>query len=37
MNVTEKIRCVKVDKYFFRDPEGRIKNIYNTVVIKTVK
>ena len=25
MNVSEKIRCVKIDKYFFRDPEGRIK------------
>ena len=24
MNVTEKIRCVKIDKYFFRNPEGRI-------------
>ena len=25
LNVTEKIKCQKIDKYFFRDPEGRIK------------
>ena len=23
--MTEKVRCQKIDKYFFRDPEGRIK------------
>ena len=23
--VTEKVKCQKIDKYFFRDPEGRIK------------
>ena len=25
MYVTEKVKCQKIDKYFFRDPEGRIK------------
>ena len=25
MLVTEKVLCVKIDKYYFRDPEGRIK------------
>ena len=25
MYITEKVKCQKIDKYFFRDPEGRIK------------
>ena len=25
LNVIEKIKCQKIDKYFFRDSEGRIK------------
>ena len=23
--VTEKVKCQKIDRYFFSDPEGRIK------------
>ena len=24
-NMTEKIKCQKIDKYFFKSPEGKIK------------
>ena len=37
MNVTEKIRCVKIDKYFFRDPEGRIKKYSQFCMRKNCK
>ena len=36
-NVTEKIKCHKIDKFYFKTPEGRIKNFLNTVEEKTVK
>ena len=35
--VTEKVLCVKIDKYYFRDPKGRVKNIYSFVEERTVK
>ena len=25
MNVSKKIKCVKIDKFYFRDPKGRIR------------
>ena len=25
LNVTEKVKCQKIDKYFFKTPKGRIK------------
>ena len=27
INVTKKIKCQKIDKYFFKSPEGKLKNI----------
>ena len=24
-SVSEKVQCVKIDKYYFRDPKGRIR------------
>ena len=37
LNMIEKIKCQKIDKYFFKSPEGKLKNIYNTVEERTVK
>ena len=41
-SVIEKVLCVKIDKYYFKDPKGRIlwdefESIYNFVEERTVK
>ena len=39
-SVSEKVLCVKIDKYYFKDPKGSskiFKNIYNFVEERTVK
>ena len=34
-NVTEKIKCEKIDKYFYRNPEGEILK-YSIIVLKKI-
>ena len=31
MNVTEKVKCQKIDKFYFRDPSGAIRK-YLTIL-----
>ena len=31
-SVSEKIQCVKIDKYYFRDPKGRIRKLFTIFV-----
>ena len=30
-SVVEKVKCQKIDKYYFRDPKGRIKKIFTVL------
>ena len=36
-NMTEKIKCQKIDKYFFKNPKGRIQKYSQYCRRKTVK
>ena len=36
-SVVEKVKYQKIDKYYFRNPKRRIKNIYNFAEERTVK
>ena len=37
MSVSEKVLCQRIDKFFYRDHNGDIKNIHNTVLKRIVK